>query len=207
MLSFYGFRSGKNTTYCLVDLLEQITKSIDNGEFAITLFLDLSKAFDTVNHSIVLSKLSYYGIKGLENVWFKSYLRQRRQTVYVNGVFSDIQVIELGVPQGSVLGPILFLICNDFSNASLNFSTRFFADDTSLTVCGKDLDSLIHHINIELPKIYDWICANKLTSNLTKTKYIVFQPRQKLNSNLHLPIALAGPPLDHSSGVKYLSNY
>ena len=94
----YGFRSGKNTTDCLVDLLEQITKSIDNGEFAITLFLDLSKAFDTVNHSILLSKLSYYGIKGLENLWFKSYLQQRRQTVYVNGVFSDVQVIELGVP-------------------------------------------------------------------------------------------------------------
>ena len=83
----YGFRLGKNTTDCLVDLLEQITKSIDNGEFAVTLFLDLSKAFYTVNHSILLSKLSYYGIVGLENLWFKSYLQQRRQTVYVNGVF------------------------------------------------------------------------------------------------------------------------
>ena len=139
------------------------------------------------------------------NLWFKSYLQQRRQTVYVNGVFSDIQVIELGVSQGSVLGPILFLIyINDFSNASSYFSTRLFADDTSLTVCGKDLDSLIHHINIELPKIYDWLCANKLTLNLTKTKYIIFQPRQKLNSNLHLPLVLAGQPLDHYSSVKYL---
>ena len=70
----YGFRSGKNTTDCLVDLLEQITKSVDNGEYAITLYLDLSKAFDIVNHSILLSKLSYYRIKGLENLWFKYYL-------------------------------------------------------------------------------------------------------------------------------------
>ena len=73
-----------------------------------------------------------------------------------------------------------------------------------LTACGKDLDSLIHHINNELPKIYDRLCANKLTLNLTKTKYIIFQPRQKLNSNLHLPIVLAGQPLDYSFSVKYL---
>jgi len=107
--------------------------------------------------------------------------------------FSDIQVIKVGVPQGSVHGPILFLIyINDFSSASSYFSTRLFDDDTSLTVCGKDLDSMIHHINIELPKIYDWPYANKLTLNLTKTSYIIFQPRQKLNSKLHLPKVLAG---------------
>ena len=90
----YGFSSGKYTTDCLVDLLEQITKSVDYGEFAITLLLDLSKAFDTANHSILLSKLSHYKIEGLENLWFKSYLQQRRQPVYVNCVFSDIQVIK-----------------------------------------------------------------------------------------------------------------
>ena len=84
------------------------------------------------------------------------------------------------------------------------FSTRLFAEGTSLTVCGTDLDSLIHHINIELPKIYDWLCANKLTLNLTKIKYIIFQPWQKLNFNLHLPIVLEGQSLDHSFSVKYL---
>ena len=105
--------------------------------------------------------------------------------------FSDIQVIKVGVPQGSVHGPILFFIYINFSSASSYLSTRVFADDTSLTVWGKDLDSLIHHINIELPKIYDWPLANKLTLNLTKTSYIIFQPRQKLNSSLHLPTVLA----------------
>ena len=82
-----------------------------------------------------------------------------------------------------------------------------FADDTSLTVCGKDLDSLIHHINIELPKIYDWLCANKLTLNLTKTKYIILQPRQKLNSNLHLPIHLIPKwlPINYSFVCMFIS--
>ena len=112
-------------------VIEQITKSLDNGEFAGTLFLDLSKAFDTVNHFILLSKLSHYRIVGTENLWFKSYLQQRRQIVYVNGVFSDIQAIKLGVPQGSVVGPILFLTyINDFSRATTNFSTRLFAEDS-----------------------------------------------------------------------------
>ena len=112
-------------------MIEQITKSLDNGEFAGTLFLDLSKAFDTVNHFILLSKLSHYRIVVMENFWFKSYLQQRRQIVYVNGVFSDIQAIKLGVPQVSVVGPILFLTyINDFSRATTNFSTRLFAEDS-----------------------------------------------------------------------------
>ena len=112
-------------------MIEQITKSLDNGEFAGTLFLDLSKAFDTVNHFILLSKLSHYRIVVMENFWFKSYLQQRRQIVYVNGVFPDIQAIKLGVPQVSVVGPILFLTyINDFSRATTNFSTRLFAEDS-----------------------------------------------------------------------------
>ena len=85
-----------------------------------------------------------------------------------------------------------FIYINDFSIASSSFSTRLFANHTSLNVCGKDLDSMIHHINIELPKIYDWPCANKLTLNLTKANYIIFQPKQKLNSHRHFPIVLAG---------------
>ena len=116
-------------------VIEQITKSLDNGEFAGTLFLDLSKAFDTVNHFILLSKLSHYRIVGMENLWFKSYLQQRRHIVYVNGVFSDVQAIKLGVPQGSAVGPILFLTyINDFSRATTNFSTRLFAEDSDITI-------------------------------------------------------------------------
>lgn len=108
MPSQYGFGPGKNTTGCLVDLIEQIAKSLDNGELAVTLFLDPSKIFDTINHSILLSKLSLYGIVGLENLCRVQILALvEKEKVYVNSVFSDIQGIKLGVPQGSVLCPIL----------------------------------------------------------------------------------------------------
>ena len=115
---------------------------------------------------------------------------------------SEVQVLSSAKKANSLFDWCFF---NDFSSASSYFSTCLFVDDTSLTVCSEDLDSQTHHINNELPKIYDWLCANKLTLNLTKTKHIIFQPRQKLNSNLHLPIiVLAGQPLNHSSSVKYL---
>ena len=109
-----------------------------------------------------------------------------------------------GVPQGSILGPLLFLLyINDFTQASKMFSMRLYADDTSLTVSGKNIDDLLYQINLELPNMHDWLCANKLTLNLKKTKYLVFQPRQKLNFNLLPPLILAGEILEKVSNIKY----
>ena len=117
-----------------------------------------------MNHSILLSKLSLYGIVGLENLCrVQSYLQHRGQKVYVKGVFSDIQAIKLGALKGSVLGPILFMIyIYDFGKATSHFSTRLITNNTSLIACSEDLDRLIHQINTEIPKIYQWFCANKL---------------------------------------------
>ena len=193
------------TVDCLVDLIDEITKALDEENYAISIFLDLSKAFDTVNHSILLSKLDVYGIRDIENQWFRSYLNKRKQKVFVNGVESDFLEVNSGVPQGSILGPVLFLVyINDIVNATNYFSIRLFADDTSLTVAGKDLDLLLQRINSELPAIYKWLCSNRLTLNLSKTKYLVFQPRQKVNSNLHPPPKIADQYLEQSYNVKYL---
>ena len=204
----YGFKPGSTTMDCLVDLIEEIYTSLDQGNYAVSIFLDLSKAFDTVNDSILLSKLLFYGIQNPYINWFKSYLNKRKQRVFVNGTTSDTMPISSGVPQGSILGPLLFLIyINDFTQASNFFSMRLFADDTSLTVSGKNLDEILLQINNKLPNIYDWLCANKLTLNLRKTKYLIFQPRQKVNCNLLPPLSLAGQPLEQACSIKYLGIY
>ena len=117
----------------------------------------------------------------------------------------DFLEVNSGVPQGSILGPVLFLVyINDIVNATNYFSIRLFADDTSLTVAGKDLDLLLQGINSELPAIYKWLCSNRLTLNLSKTKYLVLQPRQKVNSNLHPPLKIADQYLEQSYNIKYL---
>ena len=159
----YGFRRERTTTGhgCLVDLIEEITVALDQGEYALSIFLDLSKAFDTVNHSILLTKLIYYGIEDMENQWFDSYLHKRKQRVLVNGIFSDLLMINSGVPQGSILGPFLFLIyINDTEQATKEFSLRLFADDTSLTLTDKNLDLLIEKANAVFNPIYEWLCPN-----------------------------------------------
>ena len=114
----------------------------------------------------LLSKLDLYGIRGNENQWFSSYLSNRKQKVFVDGVESNFLLVDSGVPQGTILGPFLFLIyINDFEKATNYFSLSLFADDTSLTATGKDLDVLLQRINSELPAIHDWLCSNRLINS------------------------------------------
>ena len=107
----HGFRPASTTIDCLVDLIEEITASLDKGDYAVSLFLDLSKAFDTVNHQILLNKLAYCGILNIESNWFRSYLNSRKQKVYINGIRSDLHQISSGVPQGSIGSPSISNIC------------------------------------------------------------------------------------------------
>ena len=128
--------------------------------------------------------------------------------MHANGVASDTRFISTGVPQGSILGPLLFTIfINDLPKSSTFFSTRLYADDTSLTASGSDLDSLLCEINNHLPAVYEWLCSNKLTLNLTKTKFLIFMPRQKESYNLYPPLTVANVHLENSFCVKYLGVY
>ena len=142
----FGFRENHSTTHALLCLSESTKQSIDDGRFGFGVFLDLQKAFDTVNHSILLQKLDHYGIRGNALEWFQSYLTGRSQHVTVNGHISNFLPITFGVPQGSVLGPLLFLIyVNDLPNVSKVLQFYLFADDTSIYIGSDDLTTLQKH--------------------------------------------------------------
>ena len=129
----FGFRKENSTALALIDIVEKIKNTIDKGKYGCGIFIDLKKAFDTVNHQILLSKMEHYGIRGTLLKWFESYLTDRKQFVYHNGESSSLKSISCGVPQGSVLGPLLFLIyVNDIPNMSSKLIFYLFADDTNI---------------------------------------------------------------------------
>ena len=144
----FGFQENHSIDHALVSLIEAVRNTLDNKRFGCGIFIDLQKAFDTVNHAILLSKLEHYGVRGCALEWFRSYQSDRNQYVSVNGSNSKLLSITCGVPQGSVLGPLLFLIyINDLPNASQKLKFYLFADDTNIYFESSDLSNLIKIVN------------------------------------------------------------
>ena len=146
------------------------------------MFLNLKKAFDTVDHDILLSKLTFYGVNiGTTHDWFKSYLNNRMQKCSVNGTLSSVKILTCGIPQGTVLGPLLFLLyINDLPNCLVNSEPLMYADDTHLTYASNNIEDIECTLNRDLANVSDWLKANKLTLNKTKTEFMVIGSWQKL---------------------------
>jgi hypothetical protein len=174
--SQYGFRENSNTTHAIIDLIENIQTALASGKIPISIFIDLSKAFDTINHAILLNKLKHYGIRGIAYNWISNYLSNRKQYVHCNGVKSELCEIICGVPQGSILGPILFLIyINDLVSVSEKIKFILFADDTNIFYADNDMKNIKINLQTELEKVVNWFNENKLTVNISKTQYMIFK--------------------------------
>ena len=153
---------------------------MDNGKFSCGVFINLKKSFDTVNHDILLAKLENYGIRGVINSWFRSYLTDRKQTMEGNNVVSEAETTLCSMPQGSVLGPLLFLLyINDIYKSPSLFTFYLFADDTSIILANNNLKGLKTLVNRELGNVNEWLKANKLSLNIKKSNFVIFRPRQK----------------------------
>ena len=198
----FGFRSNHSTTLAVTEIVDNIREELDKNNHVLGLYLDLSKAFDCVNHNILLDKLSLYGIRGQVNDWFKSYLKDRSQITLANGTYSKMCPVNTGVPQGSVLGPILFLIyVNDIAQCVNSGKVRLFADDTNLFFSCKSIPTLEKNANESLLNLYKWFSSNKLTLNADKTCFTVFS-NSKEKPNIKL--TLKGTPIENVPVSKYL---
>ena len=200
----FGFRKNFSTNHALLSIVEEIRKNLDDKTFSCGVFVDLEKAFDTVNHAILIKKLDFYGVRGPANSWFLSYLSNRHQMVRLNEAISTPLNITCGVPQGSILGPLLFLIYINDMHRSVKYSiVHHFADDTNLLYSHKNPKLLRKHMNEDLKLLFNWLCANRLSLNVSKTEFIIFRPpRIKLEQRITL--SLNRNTIFESTKIKYL---
>ena len=176
----FGFRSGYSSNHTIVNLAESIKKYIDHDNYVFSVFIDLGKAFDSVDHQILLQKLYHYGIRGLAHNWFQSYLFNRQQFVFISGSSSELMSVKCGVPQGSTLGPVLFLLYITDLNSVFNKAiTIHFVDDTHLIYASKNLSTTESVMNCKLNKLTEWLRSNKLSLNSGKSELVIFRSKTK----------------------------
>ena len=202
----YGFQSGFrgkfSTETCLVELTDYIRDEVSKGNFVGMVLIDLQKAFDCVDHSILLKKLRVMGIGNLD--WFRSYLSGRRQCVVVSGTQSEFKEVSCGVPQGSILGPILFLCYVNDMSCSLKCRLSLYADDSALVAAGKSVSDLSRFLSTELEACNKWMVDNRLSLHVGKTESILFGTARRLKGAGGLVVTCRGAAVSCVDSVKYL---
>ena len=200
----FGFRKKRNTSDAVSNFCDFIYEALESKKHGLGIFIDLKKAFDTVCHVTLLRKLEKYGVRGIASNWFSSYLSNRSQFVKIGTVSSSVRPISTGVPQGSVLGPILFLIyINDLPNISESTSFTLFADDTTIGLADQCYSELVCRANILMSDVYEWTVNNRLSLNNRKTFALLCTNRL---SSIETPcfLNLNGLPIEYVSDIKFL---
>ena len=203
----YGFRKNSSAELAALELIDRLLAQLKNHKIPINFYIDLTKAFDSLNHDILLDKLSYYGVNGTAKTLLKSYLSDRKQYVKIDEVKSSIQSIKTGVPQGSIVGPLLFnIFINDIIKSSKKFNFILYADDTTLNSTvdnfGNTTDEIQSSIISELQTICKWLDLNKLCLNVNKSKFMLFHMPQRVTPLLHFE--LNGSPIEYIQEFNFL---
>jgi len=199
----FGFRKHHSTSDAVLQFLNDAYMSLEKNSHFVTVCLDLSKAFDTVSHDILLRKLSHVGVRGLSSQWFTSYLCNRSQYVRIRGIKSDLRPLTAGVPQGSVLGPLLFLLyINEMSNVCPGLNCLHYADDTTIYASGRDINQVSMQLQHGLTCVDDWMRNNKLVINIQKTNCMLIS--NIVSRDMLPPISIRDSNIDMVTCVKFL---
>ena len=201
----FGFRQDFSTTLALIDTIDNIKQHLDNNEYVIGIFLDIRKAFDSINHDIMAKKLEHYGFRGHSLTFLNSYLDGRKQYTVVNNCRSDTLPISYGVPQGSVLGPLLFLLyVNDIQYAIEQTSCRLFADDTAIVLHHRDLKTLINIAEMNMLKLQEWFTLNRLDLSIEKSNFMLFHNRNKKGHENIQKLKIGTKFITRTKFIKYI---